>query len=233
MKLKIINLTKKIRDKTILQNVNVVFESGKYYGFLGNNGAGKTTLLKCIFNEYIYQSGEIFIDDKKMTEKDLSKMYYFSDNTDLPKNLSIYDFLQTQYLFNKKTLNGFKEKVTEKNIYFKEKNIKKTIISSLSSGQQKLVSLLACNILDPKIIFFDEPTTNLDISNKQLILNEIKKIDISDKIVVVITHLVDEVKDLLDEIVILNQWSIVYKNSTKGINIREKFLEVVDYKEGI
>ncbi|ATZ16484.1 ABC-2 type transport system ATP-binding protein [Entomoplasma freundtii] len=230
MKLEIRNLTKSIKQKVILENINLAFETGKYYGFLGNNGAGKTTLLKCIFNEYEYQKGLITLDGQKIAANDFNKMYYFSDNNDLPKNISIYEFLQTQYLFNKGNLTCFDLCLLEKNDYFKNLDLKKTTIGSLSSGQQKMVSLLACKILDPQIIFFDEPTTNLDISNKELIINEIQKINISNKIIVIITHLVEEFSNLFDEIIILNNKSIAYQGSTTG-DVKAKFLEIINHRE--
>lgn len=228
MEIKIANLNKEINNKIILKNINIEFKAGKYYGFLGNNGTGKTTFLKCLFNEYIYQTGEIYLDNKKINTKDFNQMFYFPDNNDLPKNISVYSFLQTQYLFYKNTLKDFDKILSSKNVYFKSINLKKMIIGSLSSGQQKLVSLLSCKILEPKIIFFDEPTTNLDISNKQLIIDEIKKIDVKDKIIVIITHLVEEFQNIFDEIIILNDGKIAFQGRPAN-DLKKQFLEIVGY----
>ncbi|PPE06122.1 ATP-binding cassette domain-containing protein [Williamsoniiplasma lucivorax] len=229
MEIKVTNLTKKIKNKKILIDVNAIFKPGKHYGLLGNNGVGKTTLLKCIFNEYDYESGTITFDNQKMNEKNLSQIYYFPDNNDLQKHLSIYNLLRTQYLFNKQTLKGFEKKLNEENIYFLQKNLKKTLISSLSSGQQKLVSLLACKILNPKIIFFDEPTANLDLSNKQMIIDEIKKIANSDKTIIIITHLVEEFSNFFNEIIIIDQGTVKFQGPAKP-NVKQQFLEAINYK---
>lgn len=228
MILTIENLSKNFHSKKVLKEINIEFENGNCYGLLGNNGVGKTTLTKCIFNEYSF-SGKIYLDNQPLKGSTLQKMFYFGDNVDLPKELTMFSFLQVQYLLHCGKMKDFKKRLEQENTFFKKRNIKKTLVKNLSSGEQKLLSLLAYKMVDSKIVFFDEPTANLDISNKEFLLGEIKKIDKSDKIIVIITHLVEEIKYLIDQVVILEDSQIAYRGYLPSDQIKEKFLEVVRY----
>ncbi len=230
--IRINNLSKNIKNKVILKNINLTLKESKVYGLLGNNGVGKTTLIKCIFNEFKINEGKILVNDHQISFDDLKDMHYFPENVDLPKEMTVFDYLQIQYLLHKNNLDQFKEKINRESYLLKDINFKKTKINSLSSGQQKIVSIILCKILDPNIIFFDEPTANLDISNKNIVLNEIKNMKNQNKIIVIVTHLIKEVEHLLDEIIILNNQTIVLNKPVKDENLEQLFLKTINQELG-
>lgn len=84
------NLTKKIKEQMILENVSIKVEKGKIYGLLGPNGAGKSTLLKMITKVINCTSGDIFFEGKSMCTEDLKKSWiYHRASCDLSKFNSI------------------------------------------------------------------------------------------------------------------------------------------------
>jgi len=103
-------------------------------------------------------------------------------------------------------------------------NIKKKL-KDFSAGQKKLFSAVLAITIDPDVIFFDEPTANLDIKNKLIIIEIIKQMISPKRIIVITTHLVDEIKDLINDIIILDDHKIVYDEHFNGKkdNIKEIF----------
>jgi ABC-2 type transport system ATP-binding protein len=94
-------------------------------------------------------------------------------------------------------------------------NIKKKL-KDFSAGQKKLFSAILAITIDPDVIFFDEPTANLDIKNKLIIIEIIKQMISEKRIIVITTHLVDEIKDLINDIIILDNHQIVYNAHFDG-----------------
>jgi ABC-2 type transport system ATP-binding protein len=125
----------------------------------------------------------------------------------------------------------FKTKIAEFEKTMPNINFKKKKIKSLSSGQQKLVSLLCTMLIDCELIFFDEPTANLDFENKKFVLDYIKKQQNQNKIIVMVTHLVDEVQTILNNVLILDEGVIKCATAVKpGDNVKEIFEKNVTFK---
>jgi ABC-2 type transport system ATP-binding protein len=225
------NLAVKFQDKEVLKQISFELKPGNIYGLLGLNGAGKTTIIRSIFNEITQYDGEIKIDGKTITQHDYAKMYYFAENNSLPKTLTIYEYLKLESTLRSIPRDHFKTKIAEFEKTMPNINFKKKKIKSLSSGQQKLVSLLCTMLIDCELIFFDEPTANLDFENKKFVLDYIQKQQNQNKIIVMVTHLVDEVQTILNNILILDEGVIKCATAVKpGDNVKEIFEKNVTFK---
>jgi ABC-2 type transport system ATP-binding protein len=225
------NLAVKFQDKEVLKQISFELKPGNIYGLLGLNGAGKTTIIRSIFNEITQYDGEIKIDGKTITQHDYAKMYYFAENNSLPKTLTIYEYLKLESTLRSIPHDHFKTKIAEFEKTMPNINFKKKKIKSLSSGQQKLVSLLCTMLIDCELIFFDEPTANLDFENKKFVLDYIKKQQNQNKIIVMVTHLVDEVQTILNNVLILDEGVIKCATAVKpGDNVKEIFEKNVTFK---
>jgi ABC-2 type transport system ATP-binding protein len=225
------NLAVKFQDKEVLKQISFELKPGNIYGLLGLNGAGKTTIIRSIFNEITQYDGEIKVDGKTITQHDYAKMYYFAENNSLPKTLTIYEYLKLESTLRSIPRDHFKTKIAEFEKTMPNINFKKKKIKSLSSGQQKLVSLLCTMLIDCELIFFDEPTANLDFENKKFVLDYIKKQQNQNKIIVMVTHLVDEVQTILNNVLILDEGVIKCATAVKpGDNVKEIFEKNVTFK---
>ncbi|MGL5268289.1 MAG: ATP-binding cassette domain-containing protein [Spiroplasma sp.] len=223
--LEIKNIQKKIKEKIILKDISLSLKPGRIYGLLGNNGAGKTTLIKIIFQEYNFDSGSIKFNGLDIKNTDYKSWYFFSENNELPKNITVKTYLNMIKNMACLSKDIFLARSDELNKFIDLKPLLKNSIASLSAGQQKLLSLYVCLLLKPKIIFFDEPTANLDIENKNIVIHAIKKMKNQDTLIVVITHLVEEIKDILDHVVIMDDGVIKYneKHANDKKNLKEIF----------
>lgn len=223
--LKLENIQKRFKQKIVLKDISLTFESGKIYGLLGNNGAGKTTLVKIIFQEYKFDGGTIKYNNQEIKEINYKDWYFFSENNELPKNIKVGNYINMIRNMTLLPKDVFKTRISEINQFLDVRPWLKNKIGSLSAGQQKLLSLYVCLLLKPKIIFFDEPTANVDFANKEIILEVIKKLKNEETLIVVITHLIEEIKVLLDHVIIIDDGLIKYNQefSNKKENLKAIF----------
>lgn len=148
---------------------------------------------------------------------------YFVENNELPRGMRAFDYLRYVALMADVNLAEFKKRlqrvceVVDLNFNLKNK------IKNLSAGQKKILSCLSMLINKPKIIFLDEPTANLDPSNKSLVLKIIDNLKKDDRIIVVITHLFDDIQGLVTDVVIVDDGVI---KKTKALKANDSIAEV-------
>ncbi|WP_342252640.1 ABC transporter ATP-binding protein [Spiroplasma endosymbiont of Amphibalanus improvisus] len=208
--------------KTILKNINLDFKSNTIYGLFGLNGAGKTTLIKTIFNELPLQKGQIIFNNHPINIQDYRQMFFFPENIDLPNQYIIKEYFSHINNYVKCNSKAFSEKTKELfNILLPQVNYKKQTIASLSSGEKKTVSLILCLALKPKIIFFDEPTANLDVSKKDELIKNIIKLKGEETILVLVSHLINELSSYLDDMIIIHDSKVVYNNNVSNRESKE------------
>ena len=193
------NITKKY-DSTILDNISFNFCPGNIYVIKGISGSGKTTLLNLIANLDTDYDGDILVNNKKMKnfskkEKNLylNNIGYMMQKSALFASLTIQENL---LLINKD------KKLIDKYLkLFNLANILNKYPNEISGGERQRVSFIRLLLNNNKIILLDEATSNLDKNNSFKFVSYLKKIDKTDKIIIISTH-----KDIFDDIadIILN-----------------------------
>ncbi|WP_338971970.1 ABC transporter ATP-binding protein [Spiroplasma endosymbiont of Panorpa germanica] len=221
------NINKSFKKNDVLKNININFEANKVTGLLGNNGVGKTTLLKIIFNELVPNDGEINLGDHQIKPQDYSKLHFFTENNELPKTLSVKEYCE-YYLGLRFMKPLSKEKISQLDWIFDYNKHCKSKIERLSAGEKKMLSLFILFLAESEIYFFDEPTANLDSENKNIIITAMKYLKSENKTIIIITHLIEEVSQLLDNIVVFKDGEIVYEAKCKDLkNIKETYAKVI------
>ena len=176
-------LTKTFDEKKILDNLSFTVAKGEIVKISGNNGSGKSTLLKIIARIYTQDSGEIKIEDKKISRSSLSKskVSYASSDFIFYKDLTV-----------KKNLLFFLHLIGEdKNIYENNKTFldiekfENLYPDTLSNGQKKKMNLFRCLIPNYEIYLLDEPENGLDDKSKKDLDN--KLIELSKKSTIIYT----------------------------------------------
>ncbi|GCD09295.1 ATP-binding cassette domain-containing protein [Clostridium tagluense] len=215
--LEILELHKSFGKKEVLKGISINLKTG-VYGLLGTNGAGKTTLLRCIVNLYNINKGKI-----KFQEKDIVNNSTFSKNIGyLPqkfglfKELTVYEMLEYFAILKKlpKELIDSYIKDSIKIVNLEDKIHDKT--STLSGGMIRRLGIAQAILGNPKIIVFDEPTAGLDPEERirfKNLLSYIKK----DKIIIVSTHIVEDVEACCDKIIIMNDGKIIIEGNSGDI----------------
>ncbi len=212
MKIEVKNVQKRFKKNIILDQVNVTFESGKIYGFVGRNGSGKTVLLKMICGFFTPTKGEILIDGVNIIkEKSFPK-----DTRALIENPKFIPDLSG--LQNLKLLAKIQNKISEKEILetlekvnlLKEKDKN---FSEYSLGMKQKLGIAQVLMEDPKIIILDEPFNGIESETtkklRDLLLEEKKR----GKLILLATHIEEDLKTMVDELYEFNAGIVTKKSS--------------------
>lgn len=198
------NISKKFKDRQILENFNLTVEENKILAIVGPSGGGKTTLLRMLAGLEKIDSGEIIYNGESLPNDELEKRnllgFVFQDFQLFP-HLTV---LENLVLSPIKTMNMSKNDAEEKALTLLDKlGLDKQVNSypiSLSGGQKQRVALARAMMIDPKIIGYDEPTSALDpelrLEVEKLILKN-RELGITQ---IVVTHDLQFAENIADSI---------------------------------
>lgn len=182
---------------TVIDNLSISFEKGKFYAIVGESGAGKSTLLKCISLLCPIDSGIITINDRdisKLNDNELSQIrlkeigMIFQDYNLLHYLSSLENAMLPLLLYKDKDISQCKQVASKMLEYVGLEKRENHYPKELSGGEQQRVAIARALVNNPSIILADEPTGNLDKKNKMLVLKLLRKITDDNKCVVVVTH---------------------------------------------
>lgn len=176
------NVSYEINKKIILKDISLDIFHNQIIGLKGPNGAGKTTLLKVIYGLLEPSSGEV----TRHYKNTICKCIIFQNPVFL--NSTVYDNLE--HALYCRNISKDTRKVTIKNLLkkFSLEGMSKKYIHLLSGGELQLVSLLRALVIQPKLIFYDEPTNNLDSNNTNLILDILRNCIKNDIQILLVSH---------------------------------------------
>ena len=214
-------LTKNFGNVLAVNKLNLTIPYGKTYGLLGPNGAGKTTTVRMLNGIIGITSGTARVGGFDIVTQniDVKKICGFlPESPGLYQKLTAKEFLEfigELYYLPKEVLSTRIEELLE---IFNLTGRENDLLEGYSRGMKQKVCLCAALIQDPKIIFLDEPTSNLDPAAtrmvKDLILDLTKK---ADKTVFICTHLLDTAEELCDLIGIIDKGELKLQGSPKEI----------------
>lgn len=227
MSLVIKKINKKYGDQDALIDVSFSLKKGDIVGFLGPNGAGKTTLMKIITSIIKPDSGDITINGYDTQKNEIStkrQIGYLAENNPLYKDMLVTEYLD--FIASLYEIENKKDKVKE--IIKKtglESEIKKKI-EELSKGYKQRVGIAAALVHDPNVLILDEPTTGLDPNQLIEIRKLIQEIG-QEKIVLLSTHILQEIPKICNHIIIINKGRIV--ENTRMQNLIKKSHNLEDH----
>ncbi|MCC6817031.1 MAG: ABC transporter ATP-binding protein [Saprospiraceae bacterium] len=208
------------KKKPLFNGLNLQLEHGKIYGLLGRNGAGKTTLLRLINGLIFPQVGEINVLDMDATHRFpqmLSEIVFIQEEPLIP-NMTILSYLYTYAPFyGRFDYDKFLSLVTELGLQGTQR------MDKLSFGQKKKVMLAFAIASQAKILILDEPTNGLDIPSKSQFRKLITEAMLDDRIVIISTHQVRDMVNLIDPILMLEDGKIIFNYSLEDISKALRF----------
>ena len=207
MSISVSDITKTYGTQKALNAVSFTINTGEIVGFLGPNGAGKSTMMK-ILTGYIPQTeGTASISGNDVNESPLkvkASIGYLPENNPLYTDMYVREYLE----FIAGTYGAAKSKAAELIDLTGLAPEQHKKIGQLSKGYRQRVGLAAALIHDPEVLILDEPTTGLDPNQLVEIRNLIKKVG-KEKTVMLSTHIMQEVEQLCDRVIIINNGEIV------------------------
>lgn len=198
MKIEVKNLTKKFKKVTVVDNVNITFESGKIYGIIGPNGSGKSVFLKMLCAFYIPTDGCILQDGF-----DYIKANSFPKNTraliDGPNfipNLTGYENLRLLASIQNKISDNDIFKTLKKCFLFEEKDKK---YGEYSLGMKQKLGIAQVIMENPQVMILDEAFNGIDEKSVKKFKKILREMIKEDKIIIITSHIKDDIKELADE----------------------------------
>ena len=225
MSLEIKKISKKYGNQDALIDVSFSLKKGDIVGFLGPNGAGKTTLMKIITSIIKPDSGDITINGYDTQKNEIftkRQIGYLAENNPLYKDMLVTEYLD--FIASLYEIENKKDKVKE--IIKKtglEGEIKKKI-EELSKGYKQRVGIAAALVHDPNVLILDEPTTGLDPNQLIEIRKLIQEIG-QEKIVLLSTHILQEIPKICNHIIIINEGRIVENTRMQNLINKSNNLE--------
>lgn len=226
-------ITKLFNDNIVLNNINLNADKGQVHALIGENGAGKSTLMKILAGLYSPDSGEIFIDGKQVNlnspkqaqELGISMIY---QEIRLFPDLNIIEnvFIRREPIKKLKWVKLIDwekayEETREYLDYFGLKINPKTLVKTLSIGQQKFVEIIKALSQKSNIIIMDEPTAALaehEIDSLFKAIRDIKKLGVT---IIYISHRLEEIKKIADIVTVIRDGEVKQTCNINEVDINE------------
>lgn len=213
--IKVNNLAFSYGKDQVLKNINLTLEDGKIYGLLGENGVGKTTLLTLLCGLKKAQVGSIDTDGANPYDREpslLEQMFYLPDDV-APIYDKAYSWARSRGKFwSNFSLDKFVEIMND---FENDVNRK---LSAMSTGQLKKTYISFALACSTKYLFLDEPTNGLDIPSKSQFRSSILKYTSEDSTIVISTHQVRDLENVIDPIIILDRQDVLLNASLEEIS---------------
>ena len=226
--IKMMNLTKRYKDITAVEDLNLNIESGELFCLLGINGAGKTTVIKMLSGLTAPTSGAAFVGGYSITSDVMHVKTVIGvspQETAVAPNLSVKENLELICGVHGFSAEKQQAKVEEMAVQFNLHNILSKKAGKLSGGWQRRVSIAMALISEPSILFLDEPTLGLDVIARSELWDIIRTL--KGKVTIILTtHYMEEAEALSDRIGIMKEGKLLTTgtaNELMGLTGTDKF----------
>ncbi|NLL02330.1 MAG: ATP-binding cassette domain-containing protein [Mollicutes bacterium] len=210
------NVNKTYIKKKVVDNVSFELTKPSIFGLLGTNGAGKTTCIRMMLGIIKKDSGEITLDGKSITRKDINFGYMPEERGLYPK-ITIYN----QLMFFSE-IKGINRKDADKSIkyWLKKLDMMEYInmnAEKLSKGNQQKIQFILAVMNEPDLIVLDEPFSGLDPVNTELLKNIVLELTKQGKYIIMSSHQMAQIEEFCSDILILNKGKCILQGNLKEI----------------
>ena len=220
-------LTKRYGSTTALRNVNFTLESGKIVGLLGPNGSGKTTLIKLLNGLLTPTEGLILIADRPVGVATKQLVAYLPDNSYLNSWMTVKQIVEYFTDFYK----DFRPEVAYEMLARLDISPKRKL-KTLSKGNKEKVCLILVMSRNAQLYILDEPIAGVDPAARDYVISTILYNYNPNATVLISTHLISDIEQVLDEVIFLKNGAIVLQKTVDeiraeyGKSVDELFREV-------
>ena len=209
------NISKKFGKLEVLKNVSVSCNSGQCIALIGPNGCGKTTLIKSILGMVIPDSGSMEFNEKSIFGDYLyrEKIGYMPQIGRYPDTMTIGEIIEMV-----KKIRNSKDNLDED--LFRDFEIEKMLnkqMRTLSGGTTQKISAVLAFLFNPNVLILDEPTAGLDPLASELLKEKIIKEKEKGKLIIITSHLLSELDDLITEIIFMQEGKVHFHQKVEEL----------------
>ena len=234
-RLKMSNISKSFPGVKALDKVQLEVRPGSVHALIGENGAGKSTLMKCLFGLYHQEEGEIAVDGKNVDITD--------PNTALKLGISMIHQELNPIPYRNVVDNIWVGRFVKKGVIVDEEKMKtmteellrdlefdipvETLAKNLSVSQLQAIEIAKAVSYDAKVIIMDEPTSSLTVAETKHLFKIINRLKSEGRSIIYISHKMEEIFEIADEITIMRDGQYVGKWAIGDITIDEVIRQMV------
>ncbi len=201
------NLSKVFNKVSVIDELSVNFNQGDRIALIGQNGAGKTTLIRCILGLYTYEGYLSVLDKNPRNEREKMLLDVgFVPQLPPPLKMTVAEIIEFFSVLTKTDLERFYQIASELKLNVKE-HLNKPFLKLSGGMKQKLLVSLALS-RNPKILLMDEPSANLDPEAREVLFKYLKELP-QDTLMILSSHRVDEIEDLVNRLIEMDLGKIV------------------------
>jgi zinc transport system ATP-binding protein len=224
------NLTFRVREHTILENISFEIFSGEYIAIIGPNGGGKTTLIRILLHLEKPSSGEIKIFGKPIEEfREWYKIGYVPQRATLVDETfpaTVEDIVNMGRIARRGVFAGMssedREKVHDAMVKMDIVDLKERMVGTLSGGQRQRVMIARALASSPKILILDEPNTGVDIVSQQRFYELLARLNKEENITILfITHDIGVIADDIGRLFTINKKATICNDPKKLLSCEE------------
>ena len=217
--IRIDSLSKEFGAVKAVRSISFSLNDGEIVGFLGANGAGKSTTLKMMTGYLTPTAGNVYVDDKNIIDNSLDiqkQIGYLPELNPLYAEMKVHEYLkfhaEIRHIIGEEFNKALKRVVGECGL----KGVVHRTVGNCSKGYKQRIGLAAAMIHDPKILILDEPVSGLDPNQIVEIRELIKKLG-KEKLVLMSSHILQEIQATVDRIIIIHEGKIVADGTSEEL----------------
>ena len=224
--LEVHELSNKVKKQKILNGMSFFIKEKSFHGFIGENGAGKTTtmcFIASILNDY---DGEIFFNEKLITEQEKKSILFIPERISFPNHFTAFQFVD---VFSSIFLGKQVPKIKIDALFeeFDISNIKTRKANKLSSGQKKKISLIRAILSEPELLLIDEPAANLDPTSRLKLFNSLKELNKKGTTIFISSHIISELEKYVDSATFIKKGEVIWSGDLGKTKLSKKYEDII------
>ena len=234
IELKNVSFKYELQQEKTIKNLGLYVQQGEFIGIIGKNGSGKTTLcniIRGIIPDFVQGeiSGDIIIDNKNIDDIERGEMaelvgFVFQNPFSQISGIKKTVFEEIAYGLENLGVprEEIKRRVTDVIKLLKIEDLQDKNPNELSGGQSQRVAIASIIVMNPKVLIFDEPTSQLDPLGTEEIFDILKLLKSQNKTIILVEHKIDLIAEYADRVVVMDDGEIIFNGETHEVLSNDK-----------
>ncbi len=234
IELKNVSFKYELQEEKTIKNMDLYVKQGEFVGIIGKNGSGKTTLcniIRGIIPDFIqgHISGDIVIDGKNIDDIERGEMaelvgFVFQNPFSQISGIKKTVFEEIAYGLENLGVEReeIRQRVTDVIKLLKIEDLQDKNPNELSGGQSQRVAIASIIVMNPKVLIFDEPTSQLDPLGTEEIFDILKLLKSQNKTIILVEHKIDLIAEYADRVVVMDNGEIIFNGETHEVLSNDK-----------
>ena len=234
IELKNVSFKYELQEEKTIKNLDLYVKQGEFVGIIGKNGSGKTTLcniIRGIIPDFVQGTitGSISIDNKNINDierGEMSELVGFVFQNPFSQISGIKKTVFEEIAYGLENLGvpreEIRQRVTEVIKLLKIEDLQDKNPNELSGGQSQRVAIASIIVMNPKVLIFDEPTSQLDPLGTEEIFDLLKLLQSQNKTIILVEHKIDLIAEYADRVVVMDDGEIIFNGETHEVLSNDK-----------